>query len=202
LAPETPLVFMGQEWGASSPFLFFTDHEENLGRGVSENRRKELAAFTGFSRPAADKPIPDPQARSTFARSRLGWPEREREPHAGRLRLYRRALALRRELGLGSLERGEYRVSGEDGELVLEVTRTGVDPVLVVVRLGGPGILESDGEEPAASDAGPPWRVLLTTESEEFTSEPRPLVVGPGSARPRITFRRAGAVVLTKSEPW
>jgi maltooligosyltrehalose trehalohydrolase len=202
LAPETPLVFMGQEWGATSPFLYFTDHERVLGQQVSEGRRKELSAFAAFSSPRARERIPDPQARATFARSRLGWPEREREPHASLLRLYRATLALRRELGLGSLERGEYRASGEDGELVLEVTRPGAGPVLVVVRLGGAGVLESEKEEPDPSEPDPSWRVLLTTEDEEFTSEPRPPELGAGSTRPRVTFRRAGAVVLTKREPW
>jgi maltooligosyltrehalose trehalohydrolase len=202
LAPETPLVFMGQEWGASSPFLYFTDHEKGLGRRVREGRRKELASFFGFSRPGPGEGIPDPQARATFARSRLGWPEREREPHASLVRLYRATLSLRRELGLGSLERGEYRVGGEGGELVLEVTRTGADPVLVVVRLGGAGTLESPEDAAAASDVDPFWRVLLTTEDEEFTSEPRPPVLGKGAGRPRVAFRRAGAVVLTRRGPW
>jgi maltooligosyltrehalose trehalohydrolase len=202
LAPETPLVFMGQEWGASSPFLYFTDHERELGRRVREGRRKELASFTGFFRPTARERVPDPQAPATFTRSRLGWPERQREPHASLVRLYRATLALRQELGLGGLERGEYRVSGEGGELVLEVSRPGADPVLVVVRLGGAGTLEAEEDPPRPSGADPSWRVLLTTEDEEFTSEPRPPVVGAGSARPRIAFRRAGAVVLTRRGPW
>jgi maltooligosyltrehalose trehalohydrolase len=198
LAPETPLLFMGQEWGASSPFLYFTDHDEALGRRVREGRRREFADFVEFRDAAVRGRLPDPQAEATFARSRLGWPERDREPHASLERLSRATLALRRERRLGGLERHDYRVTGEDGELVLEVTRAGSDPVLVVVRLGGAGVLEP-GDEDERPGAGSGWRVLLSTEQEEFTTDPRPPRVGEGSPWPRVAFRRAGAVVLTRS---
>jgi maltooligosyltrehalose trehalohydrolase len=93
--PATPLLFMGQEWAASSPFLFFTDHEAELGKAVTSGRRKEFAHFVQFQS-ADPSQIPDPQAEATFARSRLNWHEREVEPHAGVLRLYRLLLGLRR----------------------------------------------------------------------------------------------------------
>ena len=124
------------------------------------------------------------------------WPEREREPHASLLRLYRATLAVRREWGLGRLERGEYRVTGEGGELVLEARPSGDDPVLVIVRLGGAGVLESS-ENPLATEVG--WRVLLTTEETAFAVDPSPPHVGTGSPWPQVAFRRAGAVVLTRA---
>ena len=80
LSPYTPLLFMGQEWNASTPFLYFTDHHEELGRLVTEGRRKEFASFARFAGDA----VPDPQALETFARSRLDWSEAERPPHAQR----------------------------------------------------------------------------------------------------------------------
>jgi maltooligosyltrehalose trehalohydrolase len=93
--PMVPLLFMGEEWAASSPFLYFTDHEAELGRAITRGRHDEFAHFRGFADPAVRDHIPDPQARATFERSRLDWEERTREPHAGVLDLYRRMLRLR-----------------------------------------------------------------------------------------------------------
>ncbi|HXH06040.1 MAG TPA: malto-oligosyltrehalose trehalohydrolase, partial [Vicinamibacterales bacterium] len=98
LAPETPLLFMGQEWAATTPFLYFTDHGPELGARVSAGRRREFARFAAFRDERARARIPDPQAESTFLASRLRWEEPERPPHGAVLRLYRRLLALRREL--------------------------------------------------------------------------------------------------------
>jgi len=201
LAPQTPLIFMGQEWGASSPFLFFTDHQRELGQRVGADRRRELSSFAAFADPGAREEIPDPQAEATFARSRLGWPEREREPHASLLRLYEATLSLRRDRRLGGLERGDYRVIGREGELVVDIRQPGRDPLLVVVRLGGAGVLESGEPDAEAEGREPAWRVLLSTEDPAFTTDPRPPVLGPvgvGSHHPRVAFGRAGAVVLTR----
>jgi maltooligosyltrehalose trehalohydrolase len=92
--PMTPLLFMGQEWAASSPFLYFTDHEPELGRAITEGRRREFSAFGAFSRDGHE--VPDPQALETFERSKLDWSERERDEHARVLDLYAQALRLRR----------------------------------------------------------------------------------------------------------
>ncbi len=94
--PMTPLLFMGQEWAASTPFLYFTDHEPELGALVSAGRREEFKRFRAFSDPAVRARIPDPQAPETFARSRLRWDERKEGYHARVLGLYRSLLALRR----------------------------------------------------------------------------------------------------------
>ena len=91
VSPFVPLVFQGEEWAASSPFLFFTDHEQELGRLVSEGRKKEFAAF-GWQA----EEIPDPQDEATFARSRLRWDEIAEPEHAGVLGWYRELIALRR----------------------------------------------------------------------------------------------------------
>jgi maltooligosyltrehalose trehalohydrolase len=94
--PATPLLFMGQEWAASTPFLYFTDHDAELGAQVREGRRREFAAFPDFADEAARKKIPDPQAIATFEASKLEWSERELPEHKATLELYRAALALRR----------------------------------------------------------------------------------------------------------
>ncbi|HUE90255.1 MAG TPA: malto-oligosyltrehalose trehalohydrolase [Vicinamibacterales bacterium] len=91
-APFVPLLFQGQEWGATTPFQYFTAHEdETLGRQVSEGRRREFAKF-GWD-PTS---VPDPQAIETFERSRLRWDERARPPHSELLNWYRALIDLRR----------------------------------------------------------------------------------------------------------
>ncbi len=94
LSPYTPMLFMGQEWAASSPFLFFTDHDPELGKLVTKGRREEFKHFTAFS----GAQVPNPQARETFEQCKLDWEERSMQPHAGVLRLYHDLLELRRAL--------------------------------------------------------------------------------------------------------
>lgn len=102
-APFIPMLFQGEEWGASTPFLYFTDHREpELGEAVRRGRREEFAAF-GWD----PVQIPDPQAEDTFLRSKLRWDEMERDPHAGILKWHRSLIRLRREwaaLGDGRLQ--------------------------------------------------------------------------------------------------
>jgi maltooligosyltrehalose trehalohydrolase len=91
-APFIPMLFQGEEWGASTPFLYFTDHTEPaLARAVSEGRQNEFAAF-GWD-PAS---VPDPQDSSTFLRSKLDWSELTREPHKSIFEWHRRLIRLRR----------------------------------------------------------------------------------------------------------
>ncbi|MBO9545814.1 malto-oligosyltrehalose trehalohydrolase [Caulobacter sp.] len=70
LAPQIPMLFMGEEDGATSPFLFFTDFHDALADAVREGRRREFAKFPAFADPAARATIPDPNAQSTFEASR------------------------------------------------------------------------------------------------------------------------------------
>jgi maltooligosyltrehalose trehalohydrolase len=90
--PFVPMLFQGEEWGASTPFQYFTDHEDpELGRAVSEGRKREFSYF-GWN----PDDIPDPQEPSTFEASKLDWSEVERDPHAGLLAWHRALLQLRR----------------------------------------------------------------------------------------------------------
>jgi maltooligosyltrehalose trehalohydrolase len=66
---------MGEEWGATTPFLFFTDFHDQLADAVREGRRREFERFPAFAEPEARARIPDPNAAETFARSRLDWEE-------------------------------------------------------------------------------------------------------------------------------
>lgn len=95
LAPSIPLLFMGEEWGETTPFAFFTDFAGDLADAVREGRRREFAAFPEFADPERRAQIPDPNAPETFVRSRLDWGTVTQEPSASRLALVRRLLRLR-----------------------------------------------------------------------------------------------------------
>ncbi len=116
-SPFVPMLFQGEEWGASTPFLYFTDHQDpDLGRAVSEGRRSEFASF-GWD----PEEVPDPQDRGTFERSKLDWAEAAKADHAELLAWHRELLALRRRspsLTDGRLDR--VRVNRGDGWLMVE----------------------------------------------------------------------------------
>jgi maltooligosyltrehalose trehalohydrolase len=95
LAPEIPLLFMGEEFGASSPFLYFCNFEGDLARAVTEGRRNEFARFAQFSAPETRDRIPDPNTEQTFLRSKLHWRELSETSHCSFLQFYRRLLAIR-----------------------------------------------------------------------------------------------------------
>src|SRR6266849_5622621 len=127
--PFIPMLFQGEEFAASTPFRYFTNHPDpDLARAVSEGRRQEFAAF-GW--PPQD--VCDPQNPETFERSKLDWGEPTREPHATLLEWYRRLIALRRAipaLSDGRLDRVEVQFDEREQWLVL---RRG--PVAVVSNL-------------------------------------------------------------------
>ena len=95
LCPQVPLIFMGEEWGASAPFLFFTDHNAELAPLVRDGRRREFAKFAAFQDPERRARIPDPNDEATFRASFPDPEEAARPPHAETLALHRRLLALR-----------------------------------------------------------------------------------------------------------
>ena len=90
LSPFVPLLFQGEEWGASTPFLYFTDHENaQLGREIAEGRSKEFGSF-GWQ-----GGVPNPQELDTFTRSKLDWSELSEPPHAQMYEWYRQLIHLR-----------------------------------------------------------------------------------------------------------
>jgi maltooligosyltrehalose trehalohydrolase len=114
-----PVLFQGEEWGASSPFQYFTDHEDpEFGHKVKEGRRGEFASF-GWD----PQEIPDPQAEVTFQRSKLNWKELEREPHSSLLRWHRDLIGLRRDeptLRDGDLAKVKVRYDEDAKWLLME----------------------------------------------------------------------------------
>ena len=171
LAPQTPMLFMGEEWNADSPFPFFCDFGQDLAPLVAEGRRAEFAGF--FDEEDTDS-IPDPGAEETFYKGKLDWASLDESEHAGHLELYRGLLALRREEilpRLGGIPGGEsaYQTVGErglhvrwklgDGSFLALLANLGPEPLDGVERPSGRLLYASDG----VTDDGrelPGWSVL------------------------------------------
>jgi maltooligosyltrehalose trehalohydrolase len=199
--PETPLLFMGQEWAASAPFLYFTDHEPGLGRLVTEGRRHEFAQFNAFADPVTRAHIPDPQAGTTFERSRLDWSERHHEPHASTWRLYHRLLELRRALVTPRADARLFQIEADGADTVVVGRGLPDDAqVLVVVRLRGSGRVVIEGSL-APPPHGGRWRGLLSTEDPDVANEPQPPTVDSSDGGLSIQFHRPGAVIFTSAPP-
>jgi malto-oligosyltrehalose trehalohydrolase len=143
-APFTPMLFMGEEWGADTPWQYFTSHEEAwLATAVREGRRSEFAAH-GWD--VAD--VPDPEDPQTFIRSQLDWSQLAGEHHAGLLAWYRELIALRRarpELTDPRLDRVAVRYDEEARWLVVARGR-----LLIVASLGDVPLLVPLPEPPTA----------------------------------------------------
>lgn len=192
LAPQTPLLFMGQEWAAGTPFCYFTDHHDELGRLVTEGRRSEFRHFAAFADPAGRARIPDPQALTTFEASRLRWDERDVEPHASIIRLYQALLALRRTEPAFKPGAAWHVAALDEGTIGLR--RGDAAGLLVIVRLAGGGEVDFT---PLASDVGTRrWRAVLSTEDPDFAVDPSPPEIGAGPGTASIRFARPGALVL------
>jgi maltooligosyltrehalose trehalohydrolase len=155
LLPATPMLFMGQEFAASTPFLYFTDHDADLGRQVTAGRRREFEAF-GWDE------VADPQAPETFERSRLDW--RDAEMHADVLTLYRDLLRVRRTLAVGSARAqpvGERAIAVQlagGKRLVTNFGPTVTVPMTASYRAtfttaGEPVIVDGQAQMPAESTA-------------------------------------------------
>jgi maltooligosyltrehalose trehalohydrolase len=131
-APFVPMLFMGEEWAASTPFQYFTDHDdEALGHAVTEGRRHEFAAF-GWD----PERVPDPQSAETFERSKLRWPEATTPAgtvHGRVLDWYRRLIAFRRSSAAVTDPRFEAGMVDVDDLGLISVRR---GDVMVVANIG------------------------------------------------------------------
>ena len=133
-SPFTPMLFMGEEWGASTPFAFFTSHPEpDLGRAVSEGRLGEFAQMAWDT-----ATVPDPQDPATFEASRLDWAELDTPRGRALLDCYRTLAGLRRTLpALTDPDLREVSVEFDEDERWLVLRRgSGIDSAVIVVNLG------------------------------------------------------------------
>jgi maltooligosyltrehalose trehalohydrolase len=196
LSPYTPLLWMGQEWAASAPFQYFTDHPEELGKLVTEGRRQEFGKFSAFADPEVRERIPDPQAAETFARSKLDWDERGRMPHSGMLSFYRALIHLRRtHPALRRRDRDAFSVAalGEDAIALRRQGDAGCALLLVASFTGDLSVSLDDDATTRAPDGG--WEVHLATEEGRFGGETEGelLTLSPDG---RLAMRGPGAIVL------
>jgi maltooligosyltrehalose trehalohydrolase len=190
MAPMTPLLFMGQEWAASTPFCYFTDLEPDLGAKVTEGRRREFKHFPEFAAPDSRDWIPDPQAPATFEASCLRWQERERQPHRGSLELYRALIALRRQHPeLAASEEREGNAWAANADTVV-LCREGQNAAYsVIVRLRGSGDVHLTGDARVEHA-----KIVLTTEEQRFIEDAQPPDFDASAGR--VSFHRPGAIIL------
>ncbi|MDE1162964.1 MAG: malto-oligosyltrehalose trehalohydrolase [Acidobacteriaceae bacterium] len=172
MAPYVPMLFMGQEWAASSPFLYFADHDdEDMRRAVSEGRKNDFAAF-GFG-----DDVPNPEDMKTFNDSKLIWSEIDKDKHAEMLSWVKSLIRMRRNsvcLNDGNMH--HLRVSSDDARRLLTMQR---DAVRIMANLGTTewSIDLLKGEQLCLSS-----RAELAPKSNSLTLPPMTLIVLESSA--------------------
>ena len=181
LCPSPPLLFMGEEFGASTPFLFFCNFEGDLAKAVSEGRRNEFSHFPLFKDPMQRERIPDPNAIQTFEASRLDWNSMSLPTHLAWRELYQTLLTLRTEhilplISCCAIPETGYDLVGASGlsahwqfpnQSRLELlANLGEKPVSGFAPPVSKSIYASDGVTDAALRDGtlPPWSVAWVVE--------------------------------------
>ncbi|WP_347986435.1 malto-oligosyltrehalose trehalohydrolase [Methylomonas sp. AM2-LC] len=175
LAPSPPLLFMGEEFAAITPFQFFCDFHGELAVAVTEGRRREFAGFAAFADPAAQANIPDPNDPATFLHSKLHWSCLELPQHQASLDYYRRLLALRHAYITPRLPEqggsGEFELLGQagmrvcwrlsDGSRLILLANMGNDPVITNFLVVGSAfyISQADLLESLTTGCMPAWCV-------------------------------------------
>ena len=196
LAPPTPMLFQGQEFGASAPFLYFADHKPDLAKLVREGRREFLTQFPSVAAPEAAATLADPADRATFERCKLDFNERER--NAPLFQLHKDLLALRRDDAVFSEQRAESMygaVLSEQAFLLRFISSAG--DRLIVVNLGSELELAPAPEPLLAPPSGASWQLVLSSEDVKYG--------GSGYAAPhhdgmwRLSPRAASVLAATDS---
>jgi maltooligosyltrehalose trehalohydrolase len=181
---------MGEEWGATTPFLYFSDHDEpELAEAVSRGRAREFGGHGWAELYGADIEVPDPQSRSTFEASRLDWAEARADGERRMLDLYRALIRLRHdEPAIASGDRRATAVRVEDGAVVMTRGAPGggglVDVVLALEDGPTSVVIEHDGEPPQ----------LVLDSAAELGGDPAGVESRPGATH--VTVRGPGVVVL------
>jgi malto-oligosyltrehalose trehalohydrolase len=181
LAPQIPMLFMGEEWAAAQPFPFFCEFGAELAEAVRNGRREEFARFPEFQDEEARERIPDPTLEDTFRVAKLAWDDRARAPHKDWLGWHRRVLMTRRSEIVPRLTQapghaGEYEIFGDrvfrigwtlgdNGRLVLHANLSEDD----VNGIGpSPGrIVWSEGRVDLEKGKLGPWSIVWSINSAE-----------------------------------
>ncbi len=190
LSPFVPLLFMGEEYGETNPFLFFVDHASPLLRqAVRAGRRKELGPFNWKGEP------PDPYAQETFERSKLDWSKLTRSGHEGLYRFYKQLISLRKQFRLQELNNQQDR----------QILSCATGPVVSVVQEGPAGplamVINAGADEVTWSVPWPQgiWEKVL--DSHDFDGGRRSsLLPNRMEASTELTWPAASVAVYTKRE--
>jgi maltooligosyltrehalose trehalohydrolase len=163
-APFIPMLFQGEEWAASTPFLYFADHEDpEMARLVAEGRKKEFAAF-GWD----EAQIPNPEDEATFTNSRLNWNEVSEPMHQEMLEWTKKLIKIRRcSISLNDGDRGHVKVSFSEDNRWLRMDR---NLVSIFANLG-PG--------PCQFKIGEQYKILLASEPESTHWEDGHVTIPP-----------------------
>jgi maltooligosyltrehalose trehalohydrolase len=176
LVPETPMLFMGQEFASSAPFLFFTDHTAELGKLVHEGRKKFLSEFPSYGSAGAQDQIPDPNDPATFERSKLDFSERRKQ--RGWYALHEDLLRLRREDPIFAAQSRESLDGAVIGPQAFVIRFFGADgdDRLLVVNLGADHSYVPAPEPLLAPVAGGSWQLGWSSDDPRYG--------GPGLINP------------------
>lgn len=168
LGPQTPMLFMGQEFGATSPFLYFADHAGELGAAVRAGRRTFLNQFPRLAALEAVGALSDPLSPSTFARCKLDYSERVSRPEA--YALHRDLLRLRQEDPVFRSRRlgGLAGAVLTDAAFALRYTGARGHPRLLVLNLGPESDLQPPSEPLLAMPADASWELLWSSEHPDY----------------------------------
>jgi maltooligosyltrehalose trehalohydrolase len=184
LSPYVPLLFMGEEYGETHPFLYFVSHSDpKLVDAVREGRRREFAAFGWRGE------VPDPQAEATFDASRLDWDAAHRPPHVQLRALYRDLLGLRRVLLALKPGVATVRVRHDErAEWVSLALAAGDDHLLGVFNFAGE-------ERQVPTPRSHPWALMLSTDAAPYGGRDRARLAAGQLVLPRLSaaLLRAGA---------
>ncbi|HSI35658.1 MAG TPA: malto-oligosyltrehalose trehalohydrolase [Tepidisphaeraceae bacterium] len=190
LAPQTPMLFQGQEWAATSPFNYFADHTPELNEMIRKGRGKELAQFPSVSIPEMQAALPVPSDPVTFGRCKLDWDERDKRFHQQILALHKDLLDIRRTEPIfrRTQRRGDMdgAVLGHDAFVLRffgesdPAHPTANDDRLLVINFGYDLHLDIVPEPLLAPPSGKVWETQLTTEHPRYGGSGNPPIETTG----------------------
>jgi maltooligosyltrehalose trehalohydrolase len=211
LSPYVPMLFMGEEYGETAPFLYFIDHgDPALVDAVREGRKREFLEIEHHGDP------PDAHAEETFARSRLRWDRRSHEPGASLLRLYADLAALRREEPALQPGASDLLVAGEHEWCTVLRTMQPAGDIFDAVRARRTifqafNLSDASRDIPVPDEAAGAWRLRLSTDATGYggRGEADGSIVALAAARdtdaPRRLLPAGGATARARTvhlAPW
>ena len=173
LTPYTPMLFMGQEWAAGTPFPYFTDLPGDIGAGMRESRLEEFDHYGAhYPRETLDH-MPYPQDEATFSMAKLNWNEREQSDHRGVISLYRECLRLRaREQIFQSPPRDRWSVGQVADRLLGLRWHQPEGDWLLLVGIDGEETTVPANDPFLRNESGWHWQLVLASNDPQFADSP------------------------------